>query len=145
MAEGLPTRRATSRNRLKDAEADLDAKAYARYPKLTESEIKTVVVDDKWLAALDAAIRQCLSNQQPDFNQKFFSTVQFVFAGNDSEGLQYGTVGTPEKYFLGWKEDEQDDSRFKLDKYLLKSRLTMPTSSPSWIDSYRTGACAGTN
>ena len=27
---------------------------------------------------------------------------------------------TPEKYFLKWKEDEQDDSRFKLDKYLLK-------------------------
>ncbi len=64
-------------------------------------------------------IRQCLSNQQPEFNQHFFSTVQFVFAGNDSEGLQYGTVGTPEKYFLRWKEDEQDDSRFKLDKYLL--------------------------
>ena len=65
-------------------------------------------------------IRQCLSNQQPKFNQWFFSTVQFVFAGNDSEGLQYGTILTPEKYFLRWKEDEQDDSRFKLDKYLLK-------------------------
>src|SRR5208283_3554899 len=65
-------------------------------------------------------IRQCLSNQQPEFNQRFFSTVQFVLAGNDSEGLQYGTVGTPEKYFLRWKEDEKDDSRFKLDKYLLK-------------------------
>ncbi|GAJ02867.1 unnamed protein product, partial [marine sediment metagenome] len=25
-----------------------------------------------------------------------------------------------EKYFLTWKEDEQDDTRFKLDKYLLK-------------------------
>jgi len=46
--------------------------------------------------------------------------VQFIFAGNDSEGLRYGTVGTPEKYFLKWKEDEEDDSRFKLDKYLLK-------------------------
>ena len=34
----------------------LDAKAYAQYPKLTEAEIKTLVVDDKWLAALDAAI-----------------------------------------------------------------------------------------
>src|SRR6266446_2902240 len=41
---------------LKDAEAALDAKAYAKYPKLTEAEIKTLVVDDKWLAALDAAI-----------------------------------------------------------------------------------------
>jgi type I restriction enzyme, R subunit len=65
-------------------------------------------------------IRQSLSNQQPEFNSWFFSTVQFVFAGNDSEGLQYGTIGTPEKFFLKWKEDESDNSRFKLDKYLLK-------------------------
>ncbi len=65
-------------------------------------------------------IRQSLSNQQPEFNAWFFSTVQFIFAGNDSEGLQYGTIGTPEKYFLKWKEDEQDNTRFKLDKYLLK-------------------------
>jgi type I restriction enzyme R subunit len=65
-------------------------------------------------------IRQCLSNQQPMFHEMFFSTVQFVFAGNDSEGLQYGTIGTPEKMFLKWKEDEQDNRRFKLDKYLLR-------------------------
>jgi type I restriction enzyme R subunit len=65
-------------------------------------------------------IRQLLSNQQPEFNQWFFTTVQIVFAGNDSEGLQYGTIGTEEKYFLKWKEDEEDNSRFKLDKYLLK-------------------------
>ncbi len=65
-------------------------------------------------------IRQNLSNQQPQFNAWFFSTVQFIFAGNDSEGLQYGSIGTEEKYFLRWKEDEQDNTRFKLDKYLLK-------------------------
>lgn len=65
-------------------------------------------------------IRQNLSNQRPEFNEWFFTTIQFVFAGNDSEGLQYGTIGTPEKYFLKWKEDEKDDSRFKLDKYLIK-------------------------
>lgn len=65
-------------------------------------------------------IRQLLSNQQPEFNAWFFSTVQIVFAGNDSEGLQYGTIATPEKMFLKWKEDEADNSRFKIDKYLLK-------------------------
>ena len=65
-------------------------------------------------------IRQSLSNQRPEFNAWFFSTVQFIFAGNDSEGLRYGTIGTEEKYFLRWKEAEQDNSRFKLDKYLLK-------------------------
>jgi type I restriction enzyme, R subunit len=65
-------------------------------------------------------IRQNLSNQSPAFNAWFFSTVQFVFAGNDSEGLQYGAIETEEKFFLKWKEDEEDNSRFKLDKYLLK-------------------------
>ncbi len=65
-------------------------------------------------------IRQSLSNQQHEFNEWFFSTVQFIFAGNDSEGLRYGAIKTEEKYFLKWKEDEQDDSRSKLDKYLLK-------------------------
>ncbi len=65
-------------------------------------------------------IRQNLSNQQPAFNAWFFSTVQLVLAGNDSEGLRYGTVGTPEKLFLSWKEDEADNVGFKLDKYLAK-------------------------
>ena len=65
-------------------------------------------------------IRQLISNQKPEFNDWFFSTVQFVFAGNDTEGLRYGTVGTPEKMFLSWKEDETDNSGYKLDKYLLK-------------------------
>lgn len=65
-------------------------------------------------------IRQNLSNQLPEFNAWFFSTVQLVFAGNDSEGLKYGSIGTAEKYFLTWKEDEADNSGFKLDKYLQK-------------------------
>lgn len=65
-------------------------------------------------------IRQSLVNQKPEFIGAFFSTVQFIFAGNDSEGLKYGTIGTPEKYFLKWKEDEADDKGYKLDKYLLK-------------------------
>lgn len=65
-------------------------------------------------------IRQLLSNQRPEFNAWFFSTVQIVFAGNDSEGMQYGTIGTPEKFFLKWKEDEADNADFKLDKYIAK-------------------------
>ena len=65
-------------------------------------------------------IRQSLSNQTAEFNEWFFGTVQFIFVGNDSEGLKYGAIRTQEKYFLQWKEDEADNSRFKLDKYLLK-------------------------
>ncbi len=44
------------KRRLKEADATLDTKAYTYYPQLTENQIKTLVVDDKWLAALDAAI-----------------------------------------------------------------------------------------
>ena len=45
------------KKQLKEAEADLDAKAYAHYPKLSEAEIKSLVVDDKWFAALEAAVQ----------------------------------------------------------------------------------------
>ncbi len=65
-------------------------------------------------------IRQNLVNQQPDFIQSFFSTIQLVMAGNDTEGLSYGTIGTPEKFFLRWKEDIGDTSMLQVDKYLIK-------------------------
>jgi type I restriction enzyme M protein len=52
----LNAKEADLKKRLKLAEAALDAKAYAKYSKLAESEIKSLVVDDKWLAAIDAAV-----------------------------------------------------------------------------------------
>ena len=72
------------------------------------------------IVSIGDGIRQNIVNQQKEFIQSFFSTVQFVFAGNDTEGLRYGTIGTPEKFFLKWKEDEEDNSLLQLDKYLLK-------------------------
>ena len=48
-------------------------------------------------------IRQLITNQEKIFNKGFFSTVQLVFAGNDTKGLYYGTTGTPEKFFVPWK------------------------------------------
>ncbi|HYK04363.1 MAG TPA: class I SAM-dependent DNA methyltransferase [Thermoanaerobaculia bacterium] len=49
-------REAELKKRLREAEAALDAKAYAKYPNLTVTDIQSLVVDDKWLAAMDAAI-----------------------------------------------------------------------------------------
>ena len=66
------------------------------------------------------SIRQSISNCRETFNEWFYSTVQILFAGNNTQGLRYGAIETPEKYYLGWKEDESDNSRYKLDKYLLK-------------------------
>ena len=65
-------------------------------------------------------IRQNIVNQQAEFIQPFFSTIQLVMAGNDTEGLKYGAISTPEKYFLGWKEDISDNTLLPIDKYLIK-------------------------
>lgn len=70
--------------------------------------------------SLGDGIRQSIVNQQPEFIQSFFSTVQLIMAGNDTEGLRYGTIGTPDKFFLQWKEDVEDNSRLNIDKYLIK-------------------------
>ena len=43
--------------RLKAAQEDLEAKLDAKYPKLTEDDIKTLVVEDKWLGMLAAAVQ----------------------------------------------------------------------------------------
>ncbi|AWI10004.1 type I restriction endonuclease subunit R [Ereboglobus luteus] len=48
-------------------------------------------------------VRQLITNQEEIFNKGFFPTVQFVFAGNDSQGLRYGTVTTREEFFVEWK------------------------------------------
>lgn len=53
-------------------------------------------------------VRQLITNQEEIFNMAFFSTVQLVFAGSDSQGLRYGTTGTPEKYFVEWKTPGED-------------------------------------
>ncbi|MFD8632367.1 type I restriction endonuclease subunit R [Streptomyces sp. NPDC059533] len=55
--------------------------------------------------AVSEGIRQTIGNQRPDFIRSFFSTVQLVLVGNDVEGLRYGVIDSPEKYWLEWKED----------------------------------------
>jgi type I restriction enzyme R subunit len=50
-------------------------------------------------------VRQLITNQEEIFNKGFFSTVQVVLAGSDSQGLRYGTTGTPEQFFVEWKDE----------------------------------------
>ncbi len=55
--------------------------------------------------SVSEGIRQNLDNQKDTFIERFFTTMQLVMAGNDTEGLRYGVIGTPEKYYLNWKEE----------------------------------------
>ncbi|MFF9027900.1 type I restriction endonuclease subunit R [Streptomyces iakyrus] len=68
--------------------------------------------------AVSEGIRQTIGNQKPEFIRSFFSTVQLVLAGNDVEGLRYGVIDTPEKYWLQWKEPS--DVEEPLDRALLQ-------------------------
>ncbi len=61
-------------------------------------------------------IRQNFDSQKKEFIEPFFSTVQLVMAGNDTEGLRYAPIETKEKYFLTWKEDSKIEN--PLDRHL---------------------------
>lgn len=57
------------------------------------------------IVSVSEGIRQNLDNQSRNFIPSFFTTMQLVMAGNDTEGLRYGTIETPERYYLTWKEE----------------------------------------
>lgn len=91
-----------------------DMVLYVNGIALAVLELKRGTVD------IAESVRQSISNQKALFNEWFYSTVQFLMAGNNTQGLKYGTIETPDKYYLSWKEDEQDNEGYKLDKYLKK-------------------------
>jgi type I restriction enzyme M protein len=53
----LNTEEAELKKAIREAEAALDQLAYGKYPQLSEVEIQTLVVDDKWLTSLNQAIQ----------------------------------------------------------------------------------------
>ncbi|CAG1770487.1 partial Type-1 restriction enzyme R protein, partial [uncultured bacterium] len=72
--------------------------------------------------SISEGIRQNLDSQKHIFIKPFFSTIQYVMAGNDIEGIAYGAIDTKENYFWKWKEVGEDIN--KNDAYLLQ--LTKP-------------------
>ena len=81
------------KKKLKTAEAELDAKAYAQYPRLTEDEVKRLVVDHKWLDSLDRAIHgeldrisQGLTQRVKELAERYEATMpSLTKAANDCE------------------------------------------------------------
>jgi type I restriction enzyme R subunit len=68
--------------------------------------------------SISEGIRQNLDNQKKEFIQDFFTTIQIVMAGNDTQGLKYGTIETSERYYLEWKEENPEFDHNK--------KITMP-------------------
>ncbi|ABR30271.1 restriction endonuclease subunit R [Thermosipho melanesiensis] len=72
--------------------------------------------------SISEGIRQNLDNQKKEFIQDFFTTVQLIIAGNDTQGLRYGTIETPERYYLEWKEENPE--------YDHNKKTTIPRALP---------------
>lgn len=71
-------------------------------------------------------IRQNIRNQQDNEIHRFFTTIQLLFAGNDTEGLHYGVIKTPEKFWLRWKEENPKGEReldYSCKKFFDKTRF----------------------
>jgi len=64
-------------------------------------------------------IRQNIGNQKDEYIKSFFTTIQLVMAGNDTEGLRYGTTQTEEEYYSLWNEDSFKEEK-RLDRQLLQ-------------------------
>lgn len=97
---------------LENAEKRPDLVIYVNGIALAVIELKKSTV------SVAEAIRQNLTNQKTNFIEGFFSTVQLTIAGNPSEGVRYGTIYTPEKYYLEWKNDgcSEDEATLALVK-----------------------------
>jgi len=98
-----------------------DAKAHGKRPDvvLYVNGIALGVLELKRSTiSVAEGIRQNLDNQKKVFIEHFFSTIQWLMAGNDTEGLRYGSIQTPEKYYLTWKEDSPAEN--PLDRSLIQ-------------------------
>lgn len=76
-----------------------DVVVYVNGLALAVIELKKSTVSVK-----DGVRQQIRNNKNDNEICHFFATAQFLLAGNDSEGVYYGTILTPEKFYLRWKE-----------------------------------------
>jgi type I restriction enzyme M protein len=93
---------------IRDADAALDALAYHKYPTLTPDEIRTLVVDDKWLAALDAAIRgeidrisQALARRIQELAERYADPLPALTA--QAEAVESRVAGHLERMGFVWQ------------------------------------------
>ena len=72
----LSEQETTLKRAVRDEEAALDGFAYARYPKLAEDEIKTLVIDGKWMAHLTAAVQGELDRVSQTLTRRIYELAE---------------------------------------------------------------------
>ena len=104
----LNKEQAAKKKAIKEADAALDAKAYAKYPTLSENEVKTLVVDDKWLSALADAIHgemdrisQALTRRVKELAERYETPLPNI--GKKVEDLEQRVSRHLAKMGFSWK------------------------------------------
>lgn len=96
------------KKRIKTLDTELDAKALARYPTLTADEVKALVVDHKWMAALDAAVHgeldrvsKALTGRVKDLAERYGRTMPEL--AQQVDDLEARVAGHLAKMGFAWK------------------------------------------
>jgi len=92
---------------IKKLDADLDAKALARYAALTVDEVKTLVVDHKWMAALNTAVHgeldrlsQALTGRVKELAERYGRTMPEL--AQQADDLEMLVTGHLAKMGFAW-------------------------------------------
>lgn len=92
---------------IKDAQTALDEKVFAQYPKLSEAEIKTLVIDNKWQGAIQSAIQteiervtQQLTNRVKLLEERYAEPLPLLL--ENVAGLSGKVDGHLKKMGLAW-------------------------------------------
>jgi len=74
----LLDKQTAANKKIKEAEAALDKKLYTKYPSLTEVEVKTLVVEDKWMQTIEEGVKgeidhisQSLTNRVKELAERY--------------------------------------------------------------------------
>ena len=102
---------------------------------LSVNGIALAVIELKDAAvSVEKGVGQLITYQRRELIAPFFSTVQLLIAGNESQGVRYGVIDAPAKFFLSWTEEPQaQDStsrrvrtlQAKTDNLLLKGLISL--------------------
>ncbi|MGB2986712.1 MAG: type I restriction endonuclease subunit M, partial [Phycisphaerae bacterium] len=94
-------------NAVKNAQAEFDAKVLAKYPALSDREIKTLAVEDKWFASIQAAIAgevqrltQQLAGRVKELEERYAQTLPEV--EQELEELTTNVEDHLKQMGLGW-------------------------------------------
>jgi type I restriction enzyme M protein len=104
----LGTRIAALKKQIREGEVALDTQAYEKYPALTQADIQSLVIDDKWMATLASTVQgeldrvsQTLTGRIRELAERYATPLPTLT--NEVMALAVKVEGHLEKMGASWK------------------------------------------